>query len=104
MGLLQIRRIHDEHGTSLTLSGELDLSCAGKLERHLAEIEAEHPDRILIDLAGLEFMDSSGLAVMIRANQSAQANGHRLCLRPGSLQIQRLFELTGVAERFTFAD
>jgi anti-anti-sigma factor len=49
-------------------------------------------------------MDSSGLKLMIRAGQSAQANGHRLALRRGSPQVQRLFELTGVLDGFTFED
>lgn len=40
-------------------------------------------------------MDSTGLAVLIRAEQDAQENGHRLHLCPGSPQVQRVFELTG---------
>ena len=49
-------------------------------------------------------MDSTGLALMIKAQQSAEANGHRLAFRRGTSQVQRLFELSGVLERFTFED
>jgi anti-sigma B factor antagonist len=101
-GLLQIHRTRDEHGVCVELVGELDLSSVGELDRHLREIAGEKPGRIVIDLGNLEFMDSTGLALLIRAHRDAQANGHRLYLRPGSHQVQRLFELTGVKERFTF--
>jgi anti-sigma B factor antagonist len=100
--LLRIRRIDDEHGVVLRLGGELDLASAPELERQLAEIQRHSAGRILIDLTNLEFMDSTGLALMIRAQQAAQANGRQLRLRRGSAQVQRLFELTAVLDRFTF--
>jgi stage II sporulation protein AA (anti-sigma F factor antagonist) len=59
---------------------------------------------LLIDLSRLDFMDSTGLAVMIRAQRAAQANGHRLSLRHGPTHILRLFELTGLLDHFTFED
>jgi anti-sigma B factor antagonist len=103
-GLLQVRRGHDERGVVLELHGELDLGSAPEFERQLAEAEAEKPGRLLIDLGNLRFMDSTGLALMLRAQQTSQDNGHRLCLRPGSPQVQRLLELTGALDRFTFED
>jgi anti-sigma B factor antagonist len=103
-GPLRIRRARDELGVVLELGGELDLASAPALERELSEIEHEKPGRILIDLSDVSFMDSTGLALMLRAQQSAQTNGHQLCLRPGSPQVQRLFEITGALERFTFLD
>jgi anti-sigma B factor antagonist len=104
IGLLQVRRGRDEHGVVLELRGELDLGSAPELQRQLAEAEAEKPARLLIDLGSLSFMDSTGLALMLRAQQTAQDNGHQLCLRSGSPQVQRLFELTGAVDRFTFED
>jgi anti-sigma B factor antagonist len=104
MALLRIRRIPDEHGVVVELGGELDLASAPELERHLCEIGDEKPDRLLIDLGKVSFMDSTGLALLLRAQQTAQASGYQLCLRPGSSQVQRLFELTGARERFTFQD
>ena len=102
--LLQINRIRDERGAILELRGELDLSSAPQLERHLSEIDRAGPERILIDLSNLEFIDSTGLALMINAQEAAEANGHELCLRLGSDQVQRLFRLTGLLDRFTIQD
>jgi stage II sporulation protein AA (anti-sigma F factor antagonist) len=103
-GSLTIRRLTDDRGVILELAGELDLESAAELDRQLEEVAAASPGRLLIDLGGLEFMDSTGLAVMVRAQRSARDNGHRLALRPGPTQVQRLFELTGVLERFAFED
>jgi anti-anti-sigma factor len=99
---LRIVRVADEQGVVLQLAGELDLESAPELDRQLREVEQANPGRVLIDLGGLEFMDSSGLAVMVRAGRSARETGQRLALRPGPAQVQRLFELTGVLQHFVF--
>ena len=101
-GLLGIRRSKDAEGEVVALNGELDLSSAPELEALMREIESSGPDRILVDLHELKFMDSSGLALLIRAQQMTRAGGHRLELRPGPNQVQRLFEMTGTLDRFTF--
>ena len=86
----------------IALNGELDLSSVPELESLLRELTSSDLGRILIDLGELTFMDSSGLALMIRTHQGALAGGHRLVLRPGSHQVQRLFEMTGTLDRFEF--
>jgi anti-anti-sigma factor len=104
LGSLRIQRLTDDLGTVLELAGELDLESAPELDRRLRELDGTTPGRLLIDLGGLEFMDSSGLAVLVRAQRSAQSNGQPLALRPGPTQVQRLFELTGMLQRFAFED
>lgn len=101
---LTIQRLSDDRGIVFALVGELDLESAPELERQLEEAASTRPGRLLIDLGGLEFMDSTGLAVMVGALRSARENGHGLALRPGPTQVQRLFELTGVLDRFAFED
>jgi anti-anti-sigma factor len=103
-GHLKIQRTTDAKGVVLALTGELDLASVPDAERELLELQGIHPGRVLIDLRGLEFMDSTGLALMIRAQQSAQANGHELSLRRGPGQVHRLFELTQLVDQFTFED
>ena len=100
----EVRRLADAEGVVLMLFGELDLASAPALEQELKEVGHANPARLLLDLRNLGFMDSTGLALMIRAQQSADANGHRLVFRRGTSQVQRLFELSGVVERFTFED
>lgn len=103
-GNLKIELGPDAHGTVVALAGELDLASVPALERQLQGLDGTSPGRLLIDLSGLDFMDSTGLALMIRAEQAARAHGHPLALRRGPAQIQRLFELTRLVEHFTFED
>ena len=100
----QTDRHTDAQGAVLTLRGELDLASAPALEHELSEIEATDPGRMLIDLSGLDFMDCAGLGVLLRAQRNAHAGGRRLELRRGTAQVQRLFVLAGLADRFVFSD
>jgi anti-sigma B factor antagonist len=86
----------------VALSGELDLETAPELARELATIDETQLERLVIDLGGVTFMDSTGLSSIVAAHRFAESNGHTLALRRGSKQVQRLFELTGVGERLTF--
>ncbi len=101
---LEMQRGADSHGIVLALRGEVDLGSATQLERELREIGQAGPRRIVIDLRELDFMDCTGISVIIRAQQSAHANGHLLALRRGPNQVHRLFELTGLLDHFTFLD
>ena len=86
----------------LEVRGELDISTVPELARRLAEAEGENPTRIVIDLSELSFMDSTGLALIIRARQAAETHGRELRLRRASRQVLRLFEVAGIADHFTF--
>jgi anti-sigma B factor antagonist len=104
LGGLGIRRTVDAEGVVLALDGELDLASAPELERQLREISTTNRGRLLIDLGGLTFMDSTGLGVILGAQRSTEAAGNRFSLRSGQKQVQRLFAITGMADRFTFEE
>lgn len=103
-GPLQITTRREGDTLVIALTGELDLSSAPQLERELADAEASHPSSLVIDLAGLGFMDSTGLQALLRARERANSNVHELRLRRGPHQVQRVFELTRTIEAFTFDD
>ncbi len=86
----------------LTLHGELDLASAALLDRGLLDAELAGETRIVVDLGGLEFMDSTGLHVLLAADGRSRQNGHRLTLRRGPHAVHRVFELTGTAKSFEF--
>ncbi len=89
----------DVRGSVLALSGELDLSSAPELEQAMSEAKPEPGRRLLLDLAGLSFMDSTGVSVLVRAKQDADANGWLIALRSPTGQVRRLLELVGLLER-----
>jgi anti-anti-sigma factor len=88
----------------LAVTGELDLASTPTLEQELERVRTKGPSLIIIDLRELEFMDSTGLSVLIRAHQQAQQGGYRLGIVNGSRQIRRLLTLTGVADRLTIVE
>jgi anti-anti-sigma factor len=90
---------NDPRGVVLTLGGELDLSSAPELERALQAAAAQTDARILFDLTELSFMDSTGVSVLVRAKQDADAAGRVIALRAPNGQVRRLLELVGLLDR-----
>jgi anti-sigma B factor antagonist len=92
------------HAVVIGVSGELDLASSPALERELERGVALQAQVVIVDLRNLEFMDSTGLSVLIRAYQRATENGQRFGVVRGPQQVQRLLSLTGVADRLNLAD
>jgi anti-sigma B factor antagonist len=88
--------------TIIAVSGELDLASSPALQEELDR--ASDSDMMIIDLRELDFMDSTGLSVLVRAHQRAEEQGRRLAMVKGPQQVQRLLSLTGVADRLTVVD
>jgi anti-sigma B factor antagonist len=84
-------------------TGELDLSGATILEAELDRLAAE-PDlgTIVLDLRGVEFMDSSGLRLVVLADMRAREAGRRFALVRGPETVHRVFEITRMSERLDF--
>ena len=92
-----------DHAVVIGVRGELDLASSPALEQEL-EGSAAQAALVIVDLRELEFMDSTGLSVLVRAHQRAVEKGQRFAVVRGSQQVQRLLSLTGVAERLTLVD
>jgi anti-anti-sigma factor len=98
---LSERRI-DERTIEIRIAGELDLAVADRLHGALAAASAE---RVLIDLEPCEFIDSSGIAVILRANQLAGKRGARVLVHGAGKQVRRIFLVTGLERTgIVFAD
>jgi anti-anti-sigma factor len=103
---LQIDEIVSEGRRTLLLGGELDIASTpvlhGAVSRMLAGVDGA--GAITIDLRGLMFIDSTGLAEIILTNQLCDRDGHDFALIPGPRAVQRLFELTGLIGALPFID
>jgi anti-anti-sigma factor len=82
----------------LRLSGELDLASSAILERALEGAEIEAAPLLVLDLDELKFVDSTGLRVILLAQEKSRSRGQRFAITPGSPQVQRLLSITSVAE------
>jgi anti-sigma B factor antagonist len=89
---------------TLVLSGELDLMSSPILEQALQDAYESNPELIVVDLRGLEFMDSTGLHRLVAAQQRAVQSRQRFGVIRGGEQVQRLFDLTGIAEVMPIVD
>lgn len=84
--------------------GELDLQSAPALEHEVRRHRADGHDRIVVDLHRVEFIDSTGLRVLIGLHKAAQREGRTITLVPGPAQVQRIFELTATRQLFDWRD
>jgi anti-anti-sigma factor len=86
--------------TILTAAGEVDLVTSVQLKRAFDSVlERETvPPRICADLQRVEFMDTSGVAVLLGVRRRAIEAGSRLVVTSASPALQRLFDITGIGE------
>lgn len=83
-------------GVLIQLAGELEISQCARLQIDLNQAYHQKPARLVIDLSGVPYMDSSGVAVLIQAHKTQRHHEGRLvlcCLQPkvrGLIEIARL--------------
>jgi anti-anti-sigma factor len=80
------------------LRGELDLESSPLLQSELHRLLSTDLSAVILDLAGLEFIDSTGLRCLLIAARRSQANGDHLRVLPPSGHVERIMALSGVGE------
>ena len=85
---------------AIVVVGDLDLASAGRLEREVAQERAAGSTRLVIDLGDVDFIDSTGLRILLALRNDAKRNGHVLTLVPPPLTAQRIFTITGTRALF----
>ena len=88
----------------VVLTGELDISTFDNARQQIEEAEQETPDLLIIDLTELQFVDSTGVRLILAADQRAQHVGRRLALRLGAGPALRVFAALGLTDRFDLLD
>jgi anti-sigma B factor antagonist len=90
----------DGHGV-LFVTGDLDTWCGPRLEQGLAELRSSGARTITIDVTGLDFIDSTGLGVLVRARDALRSDLGRLEVESPPDHIRRVFELAGLTDLLT---
>jgi anti-anti-sigma factor len=103
LGSLVLRSHRDGDTHVIELLGELDIAGAPRLEEELLRVEASDAAAIICDLHGLEFIDSTGIRLLVMASDRCAASG-RLTILRGPHQVHRVFEITDLVTRLPFAD
>ena len=80
--------------------GEIDLSVVDQLDSEMRRAEATRARKIELDLDQLDFLDATGIRLLLALDRRSRSNGGRLRIRRASSpQVRRMLELTGVGER-----
>ena len=85
----------------IVASGELDAAKAPELEKVLTQLlSGGAKKQLVLDLKGIGFIDSSGLATLVRAFKRARSAGGNLALADLQPAVQKVFELTRLDKAF----
>lgn len=95
---LSVRR--QDGCTIVTISGELDISCAHALREQLLGVLGTQGSRLVADLSGVTFCDASGLSAVAAADRRAGLLGGALCLAAPSVPVTTVLQLTRSGARF----
>jgi anti-sigma B factor antagonist len=86
------------------LEGEIDLSTAAVFKETVYEVIESGKANVVIDLNGLEFMDSTGLGVLVAALKKTSTEGGSIRLICGKRNILKVFTITGLDKVFSIYD
>jgi anti-sigma B factor antagonist len=92
----------NEERVVLRLDGELDLASVPLLESEVKNATLDNPATVVLDLRGLEFIDSTGLRAILSLDKRSTEHGQTFALVRGSEQVQRLMNITRVDEHLKF--
>jgi anti-anti-sigma factor len=96
--------LHESGSTAvLRLVGEVDLAVEHDMRDALDALLESDAERLVLDLRGLDYMDSTGVQRLLAAQVAADDADRRLELPPGEA-ARRVLTLCGVLERFTLTD
>jgi anti-anti-sigma factor len=98
---LAVRDRWDGRVATVTVLGELDISTVDILSHALDKLARQSPERLVVDMAGVGFMDSSGLHAFVRVRKVLPA-GCPIVVRSPQRGVRQVFQLTGMTSVLTF--
>lgn len=84
----------------IALSGEIDVYTSPKVKQEIVDLLNAGTPRLVVDLSGVEYLDSTGLGVLIGGLKRAREREGDLKLACDNLRILRIFEITGLTKIF----
>jgi anti-sigma B factor antagonist len=91
-------------GVVLRPQGEIDLSRAPEFRQAIGRAQGQKPSRLIIDLSDVPYMDSSGVATLVEAMQTARRTDGRLILCGLQERVQSIFEIARLDIVFTIVE
>jgi anti-sigma B factor antagonist len=88
----------------VTVAGEIDLYTAPRLQGELSAVLDGRPVRVVVDMSGVEFCDSTGMNVLVAAMKRAREHGGGLDLASPRPAVRKILQVTGLDSVFTVLD
>ena len=95
-----IRVVEDDRAAVLSVTGELDLATAPRLRDELLRLIRHGTLNVTLDMADLDFIDSTALGVLVTAAKRLRSEGGDLTLQSPTPSAQRALEVTGLTKIF----
>lgn len=93
--------VTEQHGwTVVGVAGEVDVATAPGLRSRLIDLIAEGRHRLVVDLSWVDFIDSTGLGVLIGALKRVRSHGGDLQLVVDDPRVHKIFAITGLEQVF----
>ncbi len=92
---------HDDRGAVVRVGGDLEFGTAASLRTALIDLAQQGCDPLIVDIAALDFIDSTGLSLLVQAKQRIEAQGQRFILRHPTERVRRVLEISGLADLFS---
>ena len=102
--LLRCEVAREDSTATVRAIGALDIATVPVLDAQLAELRDTGFRRLILDLRGLSFMDSTGLRCILEYDAQARNDGFSIELIRGSHAVQRVFDLTSTTAQLPFID
>jgi anti-sigma B factor antagonist len=91
----------DDDSVTVTVEGEVDVATAPAVRDELYRLIESGSKRIVVDLGGMEFIDSTGLGVFVGALKRSREGGGELQLRSLRPAAHKIFDITGLSTAFS---
>ena len=86
------------------VTGDVDLHRSTELQNELMEVLKKKPEAVIVDLSGVPYMDSSGVASLVKLLSRTRKSGTELKLVAPTVKVRSIFEITRLDSVFTIAD
>lgn len=101
---IEVSTIDPGGGLVVRPEGEIDMSRSPDLRTALRGALDRRPERLVVDLSGVEYMDSSGLATLVDAMRAAKSKHAEMILAGMTVKVRAVFEMARLHQFFTIVD
>jgi anti-sigma B factor antagonist len=98
---LRIEVANTTSPTTVVLTGEIDISTAGRVREALIAVSNGGENKVVVDMTNVTFMDSTGLAALVGPLKRFRSMNGEIVLRSPTRGVQKVLEISGLTRVFS---